>query len=456
MMKGKKRIIKSMLLACVFMFMRTDFAFAETKISMGISPSRIFDEQLNYEESKTFEINVANTSKNVTSGGSITIEVSSSLEDEYGEIIDGEEIINIDKKTIVLEPNTLEKVQVNIKAPKEIVSGNYVAYVNFTQTNVEGFSLGNQVNELSVPIYIFIGSEEEYKNRVIGYDLTNSYISSNGNNTTISKELLKNSIKLLNPLNIISVYKNIINEPLYNFENKKGNKLDFNDSYYTKMKKVSTTSEKKLNDNTYILYKKEDLNKKIIKTVSNVNELQIYLEDNTIIKIPLNKDMIKNAEDQLINISKTNKDYTLEMLMDVLMLPKNKTYSIPKIFLTSEIENKGTIPLVIRGEYELIFNNIEIVSKGKINSPTLLPNKTIKFDTEISNILLEEGNYDLSVKVSSKNIDKDINLSFSHSHLRTVLLAMVSIFLVLYYTSIGILSNYIFKKIKFKIKLKNK
>ena len=329
-------------------------------------------------------------------------------------------------------------------------SGNYRFYVDFEQTSVDGLSFGNQTNTLRVPMYIFIGTMDDYNKQVIGYDIINNSIDTNGKNTTLFKEVLTGIKKLINPLNTITVFKDIINEPLYNFEGKNTNVFDFNNTFYTLMKDVATTSDK-LTDTKYIKYNQDSLNKKIARAVKDNNVMNITLENEEIISIELRNDTVLKLEEQLINISKSSSgNVTLETLMNTLQVPKNKNYYIPKAFLVNTVKNSGNIPMVIKGKFDVFYNNFDKVTEGEINSSTILQNETSNIKTAIDKDDYIKGVYNISGIVKGKSITNEINQSFSVGSQRYIIIISLSVFLILYYLGIIFLIKYLFKRNKNK------
>lgn len=447
-MKKGKKILSFLFLTLLITISTNNITFAKTIVSMGVTPSRIYDELIGIGDSKSFEFSIANTIEGTSEDLNINVNIIGRIEDEYGDIVNNSNIITFDKNQLTIKANSVEKIKANINIPKDMISGNYRFYIDIEQKSVDGFSLGEQTNTLTVPMYVFVGSLEDYNNQIIGYKILDSYIGSNGKNTTIVKESLNGMKKLINPLNSIEVFKEVINEPLYNFKTKEGNVLDFNNSYYTVMKDCSTTSDK-LSNTKYIKYKKEDLNQKVSKAIRDANVMNIVLENNNVVKIELKNDLMDKLEEQLATISKSaNEKATLDMLMNTLIVPKNKDYNVPKTYVINKIENYGNIPIVIKGKFDVFLNNFDKVAEGEINSNTILQKEINETKSQIKKGEFGKGTYNVSGIVVGKKMTENITNSFKVENQRYLILIILGIFMIFYYLCILFGIKYIYKKMK--------
>lgn len=232
-------VCKYFLLIICFFIINPSIVVAQTKTNIDVSPLEIYDQQMSYNESKTFEFNITNTSKNTD----IKVKISAILENEYGDIIDNSDIVVLNKKEVVLKGNSAEKITLTINTPKKIMIGNYICYVEFEQADEDMVSK-KQGNNIKVPIHIFIGNIEEYNNMLEEYKVVDNTITNGKKYTTLFNEIIENSFNLLNPFNTVSVLKNVVNEPLYIFRNSKGLILDYSDSLETYLiNKIKNTGD---------------------------------------------------------------------------------------------------------------------------------------------------------------------------------------------------------------------
>lgn len=453
-MKKKNTIWLSLLLT--FLLILEVFPTINTyamDVSFAVSPSKIYDEQIDLGASKSYEFYVVNKSTGANNDFTITTDISGTIENEYGETLENNGVITFDVEKITLGLEEIQKVTATVNIPKDYEIGNYKMYIDFTQEPVPGFTLGDQTNVIRVPVYIFAGDESEYSQKNVDFDIIDSYLSFDGEPTTILKESVKDCIKVLNPLKAPSVIHDIINRPVFNFKNKKEQRIDLNNDIYTDLKKVATTS-KKLTDTKYVYYEKDWLNKKLKNCENKKSYLNITLEDDNILAIEGEPSSIEYVYSQLQTMAQNNKNLTLQDLFNNLQVPKNYTYAKTNPILVSEVKSTSDIPITLKGKYKTIKNNVDEIKSDDIISPTISKDETVKVQNVIADKDLEKGSYNVSGTLTVRDKTKDFNYNFRIVKLRTIVLIIVIIFLILYIALAIFIVVFIIRFIKKKLKEK--
>ena len=436
-MKNIKQIFNKTFLLTMIIFIilnLNNLYVSAAQVSFAISPSKIYDQQINLGESKQFVFNVANKSVGVTDESlkNMKISMESHLEDEYGESITNN-IVTFDNENLTIKPDEVQKVTATVKIPNDMIQGNYKLSIDFVQAPMEGL-FGEQTNVISVPIFVFIGTTDEYSKMKVDYSVGKSYLSYNTENTTLFKESIKDCIKVLNPFNTVSTIKDIIYRPTYNFVKNKTDRIDINNDIYTNLENVMTT-RKHTSDFKYVYYKKSWLNKKILHSSKSANKITLTLEGDISLEIKGTDNSLNEIHAQLSTIAQKNKEdsITLSALAKELIVPKNYKYSKLTPYLVTKVTSHSDIPITLTGTYKTIKNNSKTVLEGEIFSPTIEPNKTEEIKNLISKEDLTEGVYSINGSFSIRNISKDFSYKFSVTSLRYIVLIVVIIFILIYY-----------------------
>ena len=415
-------------------------------ISFAITPSKIYDECINLGESKDFLFDITN--KSVGENSTLKIDISTSIENELGGMIDDNSIVTLDKKQVNVQSNNIEAIPVKVSIPKDFQKGSYTIYINFTQ------SAENQAykNVIRVPMYIYVGEKVEYDSLQIDYDIQNERLYyQNSEKTTVIKEVGKNIIKLLNPLNIPEVFEDIKYKPIYAFEEENNVIYDINNDIYTELKNVSTTN-KNYSDNKYVYYEKDWLDYKVNKTVGNENSLVIYLDNDKEVSIYGDNMTVKYMTSQLSNIAKNNKNINLQYLMDNLKVLRNKTYSKQYPTYEANIINNSEIPITLNGTYKFIKDNSDTIEDGKFSSITVKKQETSIYKETIYKELTE-GTYNLNGNISAKNTTNLVNETLQIENKRDFIMIICAIFVMIYIVFVLVIIYILIRKI---IKRKNK
>ena len=459
----KKRVtIKKIItyLGLMFLFLNIGVPASAMDVSIAISPSKIYDKQINIGESKNFTFAVANNSRNVPNNSlKLTVNIEGVMESQYGEKIENNGIVKFDKNQMLLDINGTEELTATVNIPKNFIAGNYIVYVSFIQQPIEGFSLGAQTNAIKVPIYLFVGENDDYSKLKVDFDVVDNYLSVGEEQTTIIKEIFNNCLKVINPLNTIRTYTEISNKPVYNFKKDGKQIIDINNNIYTELKNVSITKDR-LTDTKYVYYEESWLNEKIKNSKIENSFISINLANEKTVAIRGTANSLKEIQEQILNISKINKNATLDYLLDNLQVPKNINYEKVHPILVSELKSSSEIPITLEGSISTMKNNNEKIFEKSVISPTILPGEKVLFQNSISNEDINSGKYSINGQIKIRDIEKDINCNFEVKECRTPIIVGLSIFIVIYYVSIFLILRVIIGKTKKKLRknifIKNK
>ena len=436
-MKSTKQIFKKtfLLTMLIFIILNVNNKYVlGAQVSFAISPSKIYDQQINLGESKEYVFNVANKSVGVTdeSFKNMEITMESHLEDEYGEVVDNN-IVTFDKESLTIKPEEVQKVTATVKIPNDMIQGNYKLSIDFVQAKMKGV-FGEQTNVISVPIFVFAGTIDEYSKMKVDYSIGESYLSYNADNTTLFKESVKDCIKVLNPFNTISTIKDILYRPTYNFVKNKTDRIDINNDIYTNLEDVMTT-RKRTSDFKYVHYEKAWLDKKIIHSSKSTNKIILTLEGDISLEIKGADSSLNEIHTQLSTIAQNTREdsLTLSELSKELIVPKSYKYAKLTPYLVTKATSYSDIPITLTGEYKTIKNNSKTILEGEIFSSTIAPNKTEEVKNLISKEDLTEGVYSIQGSFSIRDITKDFSYKFSATSLRYIVLIVVIIFMLIYY-----------------------
>lgn len=440
-------------------------------ISLAVNNSKIYDENIKQGESKTYTLGFANKSTNITKKEyeTLNIDIKAVAKDNNGkEIKDIDNIVSLSKTTSSLKVEELDTVDATINIPENYEDGYYIFTICFIMQPIEGLGSISQVNEIDVPIYIFVGDHSKWNNKTIKYSILDNYLIYGDEPTTVLKESLNSFINCLNPIKIPSTFKDIKNKPIYNFETKNGQILDVNSNIYTKLKNVTTTGT--VSDIKYVKYNKNNLNKKVANVKIKGNKITISLENDKKIEVPLKANSLVYVKQQLeALLNQTDTTIDLQYLFDNLNVPCNKNYDRTYPILATTIKNNGDTYLTVKGNYslykdgELIKINVGgqegDIDKGTICSPTIeIGGKNTIKNLVTSNQLLN-GEYTIKVNLNTEkapqNITKNFSYSFTVKSYRQYVIILTIIMLAILYLLIAIILYLLLKKRYPKLLVKN-
>lgn len=409
---------------------------------LGVSPASIYDEQLDYGQSKQFTFTVANETYNYE-GKPADINVSAILEDEYGEQIDSENMITFDKTKINVEPNTEVKVVATITLKdKKVEPGNYKFYIAFSM-KIDNVGVGSQTSVIRVPVSIFFGDAESYQKAKVDYELLDAYVAFDEKRTTVVKESFNDCLKLINPLNTLEVFRDIQYRPIFNFKELTSNesKLDINNSIMTTLRKVSTKG--KINDFKYVHYDESQLDKKITNMKLNSDGLELWLDNKgkNKVKVNCNGEMASSVYQSIYKYLKENKasgNYTLDQWMDIITVPRNRYYSKKYPTLYATCQNNSEIPVTLKCSCTLLKNGEFFVKDEddqavRFTSSTIPSGRSGKIVQIVTKDDLTEGMYEVKYDAKFRDLTKDGSLKFEVKSQRGIVKIVCIIFMVVYY-----------------------
>lgn len=427
-----------------------------------ITPSKIYDQHIPKGESKSYSIKVGSRILDSTNEDlknvEFDIEVSAEFEGEEGVALPLEGIIEIDKTSFPLSPGKSEDINVTISPDENILSGSYVVYINFTKREkvVESSNISTTIdNVLRIPLYVFIGSKEEYDLAVIDYDIIDNVITL-GNNGAVPfwTEVKSYFKKLLNPFNAFEVFSDISDRPFFNVIKDEEQVIDFNNDIYVKLKDVVSEKENSITDTKYFYYGDNPLDTKLSTVTPGYEDMEIALENGNKISLKSvdeNSTFIKN---QLDTMAKSGQEITLGYILENLLVPKNFNYSLPKAIYTIRVKSSSTVPLTLVGEYTVNKNNEEFY-KSSILSSTIKPNETGVITNLVTDKDLPDGNYTITGIVKMRDVSKNISYAFKVGNVRNSIKMYCILFLIVYILLIILLILLIIRLIKKNKKIIN-
>ena len=421
-------------------------------LSTAVSPSKISDQQIDYGESKTFKIFGANKSKDLPDmslKNDISIEVS--VEDEYGDKVDCDGLVSIDKNKFSLAPENEDCVNVTVtpKSSESVPEGDYKVYVDFIQKPIEWLPMNNQTNVIRVPILVFIGNKEDYNSRECDFIVSDVDLLLGGEKTTVFKEIVNGCKKVLNPLKIVSAIDYVREHPNYLFKTKDGLVADINNSAGSSvsLRDVMVNSEDKLSNSQYVYCTDSALNKSVKSCKKCEDEVLIILEDDETISISCSDVSGTSIFSQIQNIARSTKNCTLSELATKLEVPSLKNFSKENPTLQITLENKGQVAVTAKGDYKLTLNSSEEICNNTVVTPTLYPEESCELQDVLTSKSLSNGEYSVDGVLKFRDLEKPFNLKFSVNSLRVWVIVGIIVFFILYITIILIIIIYILSKL---------
>lgn len=429
-------------------------------ISLAVSPSKIYNQQIDYGATKDFSFYIANKSDNSNGkSANMTITTDIEAEDSNGRAIDTKNIAKCNISKFDINVNEEKKINIKLSIPAEckqdIPEGNYIFYVIFKQTSVNGFSLGSQVSAIKVPMYIFIGNKAHFTAKKINFKVNDNYIDFSEKPQSILGYSLHYIKRCLNPLNVQNELIDILNKPVFNFScNKKSDnqQVDINNDFYTELSKVATTHKSFVSSKKYVYYKAKDINQKIAKCYNYSDHILIQLKNKDTIKISCNVNEISAIYNQITALAYNKQNITLEDFMAHIQVPKDSNYTKVYPTLVSTIKSESDIPIVLQETFSTTKNNISKIAQNTMTTATIKENEVKDIKSIIASSNLTSGQYNVKGTYSIKNHVEKFDLTFKIRQQRIVIFIIVLIFNTLYFgTILGVLykiSKIIIKAIK--------
>lgn len=423
------------------------------EVGMAVSPSKVYDEQLDYGESKEFTFFVANKSKDLPEGSSnMTINIEPSIEDEFGQEVENpSRFISFDVDQVTVDVEKEAKVKATIKVPEnsdELLAGNYSFYVKFVQNPIEGLSITDQTSALRVPVMLYVGSEEDYNNFDVDFTVIDSHVTiGKGESTTVLNECLENCRKVLNPFNTLDVIRTINETPNYVFKKDGKTILDLSDKAFVSLDKVIVESEKDLDDRHYVVCPKEWFNESIMTCKNNKTSISISLENSEELIINGKPSSIAYVYEQIKTLAKENPNATVSDLAKILKVPSNVNFEKEEPILNCKLENGSDISVTLKGQYTLKKNGSEEVAKDKLTSPSIKPGESEDLNYILTTKNLSDGDYELTGDLKFRNESQDVSSNFTVKSERQIIIASVIIFEIFYIAIVLGIIIFVIKKL---------
>ena len=423
------------------------------EVGMAVSPSKVYDEQLDYGESKEFTFFVANKSKDLPEGSSnMTISIEPSIEDEFGQEVENpSRFISFDVDQVTVDVEKEAKVKATIKMPdssEELLAGNYSFYVKFIQNPIEGLSISDQTSALRVPVMLYLGSEEDYNSFDVDFTVIDSHVTvGKVEPTTVLNECLANCKKVLNPFRTLDVIRDIIERPNYVFKADGKTILDLSDKAFVQLDNVIVENEKDLGDRQYVVCPKEWFKESIMTCKNNKTSISISLENSEELTINGKPSSIAYVYEQIKTLAQDNPNATVSDLAKTLKVPSNVNFEKEETILNCELENGSDISVTLKGQYTLKKNGTEEVAKDKLTSPSIKPGESGELNYILTTKDLSDGDYELTGDLKFRNESQDLSNKFTVKSERQIIIASVILFEVFYIAIILGIIIFVFKKL---------
>lgn len=457
-MKKNLKILLFILLSVLFINF-TEINVRADDISLAVSPSKIYNEQINYGESKKFSFYVANKS-DVVNKKSLVMEIKTSLqiEDEFGRVISTKGIITCDKPNFKIDLNETAKVNVEINVPeflkKDVPEGNYNFYITFKQVSINDKKSKNQVSAIRVPMYIFVGDKKNFESKKVDFKLVHDELDLGEKPNSIWVYSWGYIKKCFNPLNIKDSLVDILNKPIFNFgKEDKVQQIDLNNDFYDNLSNVSTCHKSLMSNKRYVYYKKDDLSKKIKKCFKNSDSITVVLSNKHVINVKCDSNELQEIYKQIVALAAEKPNVTLEKFMNYIQVPKDKTYHKTQLVLVSRIKSNSDIPIALKESFVTSKNSVTKVAQSNLVTSTVKQKEVKDVKTIIAPSNLSSGIYDVAGSYSLKNKTKSFRINFEIQKQRTIIFAIVLAFNLIYF---GIIIFIIINLVKLIYKLREK
>lgn len=460
-----KKVLKSFIGLIVLMFMVINIniqkvSAKEIDTTFGVSPSKINNIVIDSGKSATIRFKVGNKTIPLDNNGDkYKFNIHVSVENEENSKTDISDWIKLDKTDVEVSPKEVKEVYAQLSIPKDSRKKPYKLYIKFTREIIQGSGTNGNIieNTIKVPIFINVGTKEDFDNLKLEYDINNMdilinnlSINSQDNQSTISKEVLKNLKELItiNPKSISNTFKGIKYRPYYKI-NKDSLILDLQNDIYVPFNKVITNDKNKLNDWNYVYLDNSLKDKDVSYVVNNDSDITLFIDENNSIVIntlPSNKDYILKQINSFIEDKSSKK--TVQFFLDKLKLPINKTYEYNNLYVLYNIDNKGEKLITPKSETTLIKDNYMEIGKS-VSEIITIPSQSsdnliskFELSSELSNgdyqakgtVLVENNKTEKTIDFSIKNIRNSIFYITLGSYITGVLVFIILIIFIVKFT----------------------
>lgn len=401
-------------------------AFAD-ELSFAVSPSKIVDYRIEPGQSKDIVFSVGNKSifpADQTEKKELykfKIEVSAVLEDSEGIEMDTTNIVKFNKTILECKPSEMDKTTLSINIPKDFEKNAYKLYIKFTRQPVSGIedTQNKTYSVIKVPIYLFVGNEDEFNKLKSDYEVTKFYMDFGQDNKTFTNRIFDNLKELisLNPLKVIDTFKDIKHKPVYTIIKNKDKSdetivADVNNNLMVNINDVVTDS--KGTNWKYVLASNSQLSQNVNNVLFNDNSVEFVLDNEDVIVVEGTTKTINFIKNQINNIlNSINGTPVLSDLFSKIKVPINKNYDILDYSAFVEIKNTGEKDVHVASEVSLIKDNASDIGVG-ILKPLTIPlgnTETINIPITVDGALTT-GDYRFNANFLAGKINKTTNYNY--------------------------------------------
>ncbi|MBQ8999273.1 MAG: hypothetical protein IJ086_15800 [Clostridium sp.] len=457
----KKKYLYALIAMIFFAFSVFSKNVYADEINFAVSPSKVVDMVIEPGTAQSIKFKVGNrsvfpshqTEKNDLYEISVAVEAAMTTHD--GDVVDTNGIIKISDTLLKAKPNqSAAETTVEIKIPSNFEKNSYRIDIIFTRYPIKGIedvSSTSAITSIKVPIYMGVGTPEEYANLKTDYEILDLNIDL-GEESTVFKYALSNLKDLitLNPFKVINVFSSIDEKDTYVVNKNGKTSVDVLSGMYTEMRNVVSYTNK-LTKNKYVKITQEDENKEVSNVYFEEGAVNFKLTDGTSIILECHnrvRDNIRAQINTLIREHNLTKP-RFRFFLDNLSVPTNKNFNILEYKANMKIKNTGEKENFVSANISLKKDSVYNVGNQTVELLTLMKGETIdvsmplNMTSEVTN-----GSYSLSAEftdtknnVKSKVFNFTVDLSIDKKVFWTTLVLYVVILAVIAVIIVLIIKN---------------
>lgn len=417
----KNKIVITFLLLGLLLTMFSVNAFAD-ELSFAVSPSKIVDYRIEPGETKEIVFSAGN--KSIFPEDHVDkydlykfkIDVSATLEDMDGTVIDTTNIIKFNKDSLECKPKEADKVTATISIPEDFERNAYKMYVNFTRQPVAGIEdvSNTTYSVIKVPVYIFVGDESEFSKLKADYEVEKFYMDFGQDGKSFTDRVVSNLKQLItvNPVKVVDTFKDIKHRPVQNVTKNGVLTVDVNNNLMVSINDVTTS--KKATNWKYVIVNSDQLS----QTVSNIEfkdtSVEFVLSNGETVVVEGTNKTVLFIKSQINNILGTIKgNPVLSDLFNQIKVPVNKTYDIFTYSTFSQIKNTGEKDVHVGAMLSLLKDNSTNMGEGELKPLTVALGKSEHINTPMAmKGSLTSGDYKVTGNFTAGKINKTESFSY--------------------------------------------
>ena len=428
--------------------------------TMDVYPSYYKSIDIVKGTSKSYEINIRNSSKITNDKNNVPIKVLlSGFERKSSESNTSSLIVNnwlsINKKEFDIKVGEISKVDFTINVPKDVVEGEHILILDIKNNTTISSSDGVDISpSIQVPIIINVLHDANQTNNLI----EDASVSLDADSDILK---LSEDVSFLNKIKNSLFKKNqtdgfLISGDTFNFEFGKNTIVLYNPS---STEKVFIKDVLIKNSDTNTRYVKVpidiDKNKSIQKIVFKSNEMHLLIDNKDFI-VDLKNEAIANTIENQITEMVTNKKFerTYNWILENIKVPKYLNSKELSFISYCKIKNTGTKTLLPEGIMEAYDTNNNSLSDVRFGSSLISPYDTKILTAKINSSDLKYIPSSVVIKnvVSFGNNAKKIEFS---NNIKIINQNYVIFFILLIILFLFLIVYIIQKKNKFLFRKKN-